>query len=138
MKRGVCNSLCAIMRRVPLPVVVPSRQQGCFLPCCSNGLLFLLFEETEIYTAVCNVAEEVWVAAEIVILAVLEYENTILVQHIALQYEVGYGGEVFQGIGRVGEYQIVAAVAAAYVAENIVAHKLPAFVVERCGTFLQV
>lgn len=52
------------------------------------SLLLILPEKTEVHASVCNVSEEVRMLAEIVILAVLENENAIFLQHIPGEYKV--------------------------------------------------
>ena len=49
---------------------------------------------------------EVGIAREVVVLAMLEHEDTILLQQSFLEYHAGYGGQFLQGVGRVGKDEV--------------------------------
>ena len=55
----------------------------------SYSLFLVLAEETEVYTAVCDVPEEVWMLAEIIILAMFKDKHTSLFQQITVKHKIG-------------------------------------------------
>ena len=61
---------------------------------------------------------------EIVVLAVLEDEDALRLQQAMLEDEVGNGGQLLQGIGRVGKDEVELLVAGLNVAEDIGAKTL--------------
>ena len=62
---------------------------------------------------------EVWIIREVMVLTVLEDEDSIVFQQSAFEDETGNGGEFFQGIGRIGEDEVVLLLARLDVAEDI-------------------
>ena len=85
-------------------------------------VIFSLSEYREVDAAVASVLQESWMVGEIVVLAVLEYEDAVLVEHVAIQYEVWNLWEFLEGVRWVGEdeveFLLVALQEAEYVATN--------------------
>ena len=52
------------------------------------------------------VFHEVGMLGEVMILAMFEYEDAVGSKDVAAEDEVGQGGELFQGIGRVGKDEV--------------------------------
>ena len=90
----------------------------------------VLFEETEIYTSVCYMSYKAWVLREVVILSVLENEESVLFEHIPVQNHIRYFSKLFKGIWRVGKYKVVLCCASAYKTEYVISYDFPVPVVE--------
>ena len=78
-----------------------------------------LSENAEVHAAVSAVFHEVFVLGEIVLLAVLEDENAILVEQLMLEYEVWERWQLFQRIRRVGKNEVERLVAGFHETEDI-------------------
>lgn len=78
-----------------------------------------LSENAEIHAAVSTVFHEVFVRGEIILLAVLEDKNAILVEQLMLKYEVWERWQLFQRVRRVGKNEIERLVAGFHETEDI-------------------
>ena len=76
-------------------------------------------EEGEVYTAVLAVLDKAGMLAEVVVLAVLYDEETILAEKVTLQNHIGEFGYLGQHIGRVGKDEVELFPALAKVLEHI-------------------
>ena len=91
----------------------------------------LFLKETEVHTAIGNMAEETWMLTEIIILAMLKDKHTALIQQIAVKHKVRNCLELFKGIWRVGKDKVIGCRTAAYITEDIVTHNNPGIIPER-------
>ena len=76
-------------------------------------------EEGEVYTAVLAVLDKAGMLAEVVVLAVLYDEETILAEKVTLQNHIGEFGYLGQHIGRVGKDEVELFPTLAEVLENV-------------------
>ena len=78
-----------------------------------------LSENAEVHATVSAVFHEVFVRREIILLAVLEDKNAILVEQLMLKYEVWERWQLFQRVRRVGKNEIERLVAGFHETEDI-------------------
>ena len=76
-------------------------------------------EEGEVYTAVLAVLDKAGMPAEVVVLAVLYDEETILAEKVTLQNHVGEFGYLGKHIGRIGKDEVELFSALAKVLEHV-------------------
>lgn len=62
---------------------------------------------------------EVRIVGEVIVLAVLEDEDAVVLQQSAFENEAGDGRQFLQGIGRIGEDEIILLLAGLDIAEYI-------------------
>ena len=67
---------------------------------------------------------EVWIVGEVMVLAVLEDEDAVVFQQPAFEDEAGDGGQFLEGIGGIGEDEIILLLAGLDIAEGIAAETL--------------
>ena len=79
----------------------------------------VLLEYREVDAAVAPVLHEAWMVGEVVVLAMLEHEDTVLVQQVAVQYEVWNLGELLQCVRWVGEDEVELLLATLQEAEHV-------------------
>ena len=65
-----------------------------------------LLEEGEVDAAVLAMLHEVGMLREVVVLAVLEDEDAVLLQESLFENKVGNGGQFLQGVWRVGKDEV--------------------------------
>lgn len=82
---------------------------------------FRLFEQTEVDAAVSAVLNEAGHVFERVVFAVFEYEHSAGLQHVAVEYHLGYSGQFGQGVRWVGEDEVELLSAALYKTEHVAA-----------------
>ena len=78
-----------------------------------------LSEDREVDAAVTSVLQESWMVGEIVVLAMLEYEDAVLIEHIAIQYEVWNLWQLLQCVWWVGKDEVILLLVALQEAEYI-------------------
>ena len=83
-------------------------------------------------------SEEIRVAAEVIVLAMLENKNTFFIENVASEYEVRYLFQLFERIWRVGKNQVITGRATAYETENVIPDHFPIVVFQRLRAFLEV
>ena len=86
--------------------------------------MIFLPEQREIHAAILAMLHEVGMLREIVVLAVLEDEDALRLQQAMSEDEIGNGGQLLQGIGRVGKDKVELLVAGLNVTEYIGAKTL--------------
>ena len=64
---------------------------------------------------------EVWIVGEVMVLAMLEDEDAVVFQQSASEDEAGDSGQFLEGIGRIGEDEIILLLAGLDIAEDIAA-----------------
>ena len=86
--------------------------------------MIFLPKQREIHAAILAMLHEVGMLREIVVLAVLEDEDALRLQQAMPEDEIGNGGQLLQGIGRVGKDEVELLVAGLNVTEDIGAKTL--------------
>ena len=81
-----------------------------------------LLEEGEVHAAIGTVLHEAGMLGEVVVLAVLEHEETALGEEVAVEHDVGQLGQLLECIGRVGKDEVEVLTAASQVAEHVSTH----------------
>ena len=86
--------------------------------------MIFLPKQREVHAAILAMLHEMGMLREIVVLAVLEDEDALRLQQAMPEDEVGNGGQLLQGIGRVGKDEVELLVAGLNVTEDIGAKTL--------------
>ena len=88
-----------------------------------------LSEQGEVDAAVAAVIQEPWVVGEVVVLAMLENEDAILVQEVSIQDQVGNLRQFLQSVRRVGKDEVELLVATLQKTEHVATNQdIPVFV----------